>query len=107
MVNGSTLRIALAIEPNVFLSFFYYTSGALDHLEALADVAKRGEVRPLIPVGDVFHRDRDIRLSETMKRPGEDKAAGQYPNAFKQDAEYDERRHLRSEFGQLRGAEGG
>jgi hypothetical protein len=67
-------------------------------------MAKRGEVRLLVPdqVSDEFFRDRDIKLSETMKLLGQSKAAGQYPNAFKQDAEYGQLRRLESEFGQTR-----
>jgi hypothetical protein len=33
---------------------------------------------------------------------GDGKIAGQYPNAFKQDAEYEDMRRLESEFGQMR-----
>src|SRR5712691_761445 len=101
---GSSSPITVFIDTNVYLSFFHYTSDALDQLETLAEMAKRGEVRLFVTdqVSDEFFRDRDIKLSDTMKRLGEGKAAGQYPNAFKQDAEYDELRRLENEFGQMR-----
>jgi hypothetical protein len=103
-MRSSDPLLSLFIDTNVFLSFFHYTSDALDHLERLADMAKSGEVRLLVPdqVRDEFYRDRDIRLSDALKRLGDSKISGQYPNAFRDDEEYEDLRRLESQFGQMR-----
>jgi predicted nucleic acid-binding protein len=96
--------LAVFIDTNVFLSFFHYTSDALDDLEKLVDTAKGGAIQLLLPeqVIDEFVRDREVKLADTLKRIGESKTGGQYPHAFREDPEYQELRALESQFIQVR-----
>jgi predicted nucleic acid-binding protein len=96
--------IGVFIDTNVFLSFFHYTSDALDDLEKLVEAAKQGRIRLLLPdqIVDEFTRDREVKLLETRKKIAEAKGGGQYPHAFRDDEEYDALRELESQFNQVR-----
>ena len=91
----------LFIDTNVFLSFFHLSSDDLEELNKLTVLIAKGEVTLWLPeqVDDEFSRNRENKLSDSMKRLAEQKKKPQFPQICKDYDEYDEIRELQEQFG--------
>lgn len=92
----------LFIDTNVFLSFFHLSSDDLEELNKLTVLIEKGELTLWLPeqVDDEFSRNRENKLSDSMKRLAEQKKKPQFPQVCKDYVEYDEIRELQDQFGQ-------
>lgn len=91
----------LFIDTNVFLSFFHLSSDDLEELNKLTVLIEKGEITLWLPeqVDDEFSRNRENKLSDSMKRLAEQKKKPQFPQICKDYEEYDEIRDLQDRFG--------
>ena len=65
------------IDTNILLKFFHYTNDELEALESVFVSQKKGKVNLCITgqIVDEFHRNRESKLKDAMKRFGEIKIA--------------------------------
>ncbi|MCU7919785.1 MAG: DUF4935 domain-containing protein [Candidatus Thiodiazotropha sp. (ex Epidulcina cf. delphinae)] len=91
----------LFIDTNVLLSFFHLSSDDLEELHKLTVLIEQGDVTLWLPkqVYDEFKRNRENKLSDSMRRLSEQKKKPQFPQVCKDYDEYEEIRELQEQFG--------
>lgn len=84
----------LFIDTNIFLNFFHYSSDDLEELKKLAVVLREGRLRLLLPEQVVveFHRNREAKIADSLKRLRDTRLSPQFPQMCKDYPEYDELR---------------
>jgi predicted nucleic acid-binding protein len=91
--------VYLFIDTNVFLSFLHYSSDDLEELKKLEVLLRNGRIRLLLPDQVVveFHRNREGKLADSLKKLRDVRVAPQFPQICKDYPEYEElRRHQRA-----------
>jgi len=99
---GKNTHMHVFIDTNILLSFFHYSS---DELDALNDVFASHEhgsatVHLTEQVIDEFHRNREVKIKDALKRFKDIKLSAQMPSFLKGYEEYGEIRQLSSEIQQ-------
>lgn len=91
----------LYIDTNVYLTFFHLTSDDLEELrKLLVLIANTKEVQLHLPdqTYDEFHRNRETKIADALKRLREEKLNNQFPQMCKGFPEYEKMRAAIKEF---------
>jgi predicted nucleic acid-binding protein len=91
------------IDTNILLSFFHLTSDDLEELGKLVVLLKQKKVRLLLPqqTSDEFHRNRENKIADAIKRFRDQKLNLQFPAMCKDYKSYAELRKLQKEYEKL------
>jgi len=86
----------LFIDTNVFLSFYHFSNDDLEELNKLVVLLESKDIILWLPqqVKDEFHRNRENKISDSMKKIREQKFKPQFPQICKDYEEYSEIREL-------------
>ncbi len=92
----------LFIDTNIYLTFYHYSSDDLEELRKLAVALKTGDIKLILTqqVKDEFRRNRESKIADALKRFGEQKLGSQFPQMFKEYAEYNELRDAIRVYGE-------
>lgn len=90
----------LFIDTNIYLSFYQFTSDALDELDKLRVLFEQGILTLVVPeqVVHEFERNRENKISDSLKRLRDQSLKLQYPQFCKDYNEYKVLRALEREF---------
>jgi len=80
----------LFIDTNILLSFFHLTKDELEELKKLNALIDKGEIDLILPrqVVNEFERNRENKISDSLKRLRESTISTQYPQMCKDYPEY-------------------
>ena len=84
------MPISLFIDTNIFLSFYHLSGEDLEELKKLAVLLQRKEICLFLPeqVVQEFHRNRDSKIADAIKKLREQKLDVQFPRLCKDYPEY-------------------
>lgn len=90
----------LFIDTNIFLSFYHLTNDDLEELHKLIVLLEKGDVILWLPeqVQDEFIRNREVKISDALKKLKERKAKGIYPAFCKDYSEYETLKKCQKEY---------
>src|SRR3989442_14946441 len=88
------------IDTNIFLSFYHLTSDDLDELKKLVILLRNKTIRLWLPdqVVKEFHRNRENKISDALKRLRDQRLNLQFPQICKDYEEYEELRQLQKQY---------
>ena len=94
------MPISLFIDTNIFLSFYHLSGEDLEELKKLAVLLQRKEICLFLPeqVVQEFHRNRDSKIADAIKKLREQKLDVQFPRLCKDYPEYLKLRDLLREY---------
>lgn len=80
----------LYLDTNAYLTFFHLSSDDLEELKKLLLLVKNGEIKLHLPeqTYDEFHRNREVKIADAIKRFKEEKLANQFPQMTKEYPEF-------------------
>lgn len=92
----------LFIDTNIFLSFYHLSSDDLEEIHKLAVLLDKREVVLWLPeqVKNEFHRNRENKISDALKKLQEQQRKPQFPQICKDYKEYAEIRELQRSYEQ-------
>ena len=90
----------LYIDTNTYLSFFHLTNDEIEELKKLHLLLTQGQITLHLPeqTSDEFYRNRDVKITDALKRYREEKLSNQFPQFCKDYLEYSKIRDSIKEF---------
>ena len=78
--------IHLFIDTNIFLNFFHYSNDDLEELRKLVSLLENGEIKLYLPeqVKHEFYRNREVKISDALKKFSEAKINDSFPQFCKE-----------------------
>ena len=90
----------LFIDTNVFLSFYHLTNDDLEELRKLSVLIDQDKINLILPrqVIDEFKRNRESKISDSLKKLNEQKTKSQFPQICKDYQEYRELKEQQTKY---------
>jgi len=90
----------LFIDTNVLLSFYHLTNDDLEELRKLSVLIDQGKINLILPrqVIHEFKRNRESKISDSLKKLNEQKTKSQFPQICKDYPEYKDLRAQQSKY---------